>query len=89
MINLRKYIAVIIMIALLPLASFARDQQDDPYGNKLLQEVRTTFNQNDEQAFYDAINKYRNYLRGQDDTSAFYLSWKNEVLYDVNHNHFY
>ena len=89
MINLRKYIAVIIMIALLPLASFARDQQDDPYGNKLLQEVRTTFNQNDEQAFYDAINKYRNYLRGQDDTSAFYLSWKNEVLYDINHNHFY
>ena len=89
MINLHRYLAVIIMIALFPLAISARDQQNDSLGNKLLQDVRTTFNKNNEQAFYKAIGNYRDYLLKNDDTSAFYLSWKNEVLYDVNHNHFY
>ena len=89
MINLHRYLAVIIMIALFPLAISARVQQNDSLGNKLLQDVRTTFNKNNEQAFYKAIGNYRDYLLKNDDTSAFYLSWKNEVLYDVNHNHFY
>jgi signal transduction histidine kinase len=89
MINLHRYLAVIIIIALFPLAISARVQQNDSLGNKLLQDVRTTFNKNNEQAFYKAIGNYRDYLLKNDDTSAFYLSWKNEVLYDVNHNHFY
>ncbi len=89
MINLQRYLAVFIMIALTPLATSGRVQQNDSIGNKLLQEVRATFNQNNEQAFYHAAGNYRNHLLKQDDTSAFYLSWKNEVLYDVNHNHFY
>ena len=63
--------------------------QEDTTAAKLLQQVRTTFNQNDEQKFYEANAQYRNYLLGEDNISGYYLCWKNEVLYDVNHNHFY
>ena len=89
MINLRHKIAAFIAFSLIPLSTSARAQRNDSVGNELLQKVRVTFNQNDENAFYDAIGNYRNHLLKHKDTSAFYLSWKNEVLYDVNHNHFY
>ena len=89
MINLRHKIAAFILISFVPLTNSARVQRNDSVGNELLQKVRVTFNQNDEHAFYDAVGNYRNYLLKHKDTSAFYLSWKNEVLYDVNHNHFY
>ena len=56
-----------------------RAQAKDDSTNRLLQRVRVTFNQNNEQEFYNAINDYRNYLLKQDDISGFYLSWKNEV----------
>lgn len=67
----------------------ARAQAKDDTTSRLLQKVRITFNQNNEQEFYSAVSNYRNHLLKQGDTSGFYLSWKNEVLYDVNHNHFY
>lgn len=89
MINLRHKIAAFIVFSLVPLTTSARVQRNDSVGNELLQKVRVTFNQNDENAFYDAISNYRSHLLKHKDTSAFYLSWKNEVLYDVNHNHFY
>lgn len=89
MINLRHKIAAFIVFSLIPLSTSARAQRNDSVGNELLQKVRVTFNQNDENAFYDAISNYRSHLLKHKNTSAFYLSWKNEVLYDVNHNHFY
>ena len=70
-------------------ASGQSKSQEDTTAAKLLQQVRTTFNQNDEQKFYEANAQYRNYLLGEDNISGYYLCWKNEVLYDVNHNHFY
>ena len=63
--------------------------QEDTTEASLLQDVRKTFNQNNEQLFYEAIDKYRKYLLGEDNVAGYYLCWKNEVLYDVNHNHFY
>ena len=62
---------------------------NDSVAKKLLQEVRVTFNQNDERAFYEASDNYKNYQLKENDLKGYYLSWKNEVLYDVNHNHFY
>ena len=62
---------------------------NDSVAKKLLQEVRVTFNQNDERAFYEASDKYKDYQLKKNDLKGYYLSWKNEVLYDVNHNHFY
>lgn len=89
MVNLRKLTTIIIFLASAILMTPGRAQVKDDTTSRLLQKVRITFNQNDEHAFYEANANYRNYLLKQGDISGFYLSWKNEVLYDVNHNHFY
>ena len=89
MFNLRKLATIIIFLASVLLMTPGRAQVKDDTTSRLLQKVRITFNQNDEHAFYEANANYRNYLLKQGDVSGFYLSWKNEVLYDVNHNHFY
>ena len=89
MVNLRKLATIIIFLASVVLMTPGRAQVKDDTTSRLLQKVRITFNQNDEHAFYEANTNYRNYLLKQGDISGFYLSWKNEVLYDVNHNHFY
>ena len=89
MVNLRKLATIIIFLASAILMTPGRAQVKDDTTSRLLQKVRITFNQNDEHAFYEANANYRNYLLKQGDISGFYLSWKNEVLYDVNHNHFY
>ena len=89
MVNLRKLATIIIFLASVVLMTPGRAQVKDDTTSRLLQKVRITFNQNDEHAFYEANANYRNYLLKQGDVSGFYLSWKNEVLYDINHNHFY
>lgn len=89
MVNLRKLTTIIIFLASAILMTPGRAQVKDDTTSRLLQKVRITFNQNDEHAFYEANANYRNYLLKQGDVSGLYLSWKNEVLYDVNHNHFY
>lgn len=63
--------------------------QEDTTAANLLQKVRNAFNQNNEHNFYVAIGDYRKYLLGEGNMNGYYLCWKNEVLYDVNHNHFY
>lgn len=87
--KLRHIIALSVLVAISLVTLQLRAQEKDDSASQLLQKVRVTFNQNNEQEFYDAIAKYREYLLKNDDLSGFYLSWKNEVLYDVNHNHFY
>ena len=89
MIKLRHIIALIFLTITCLATIQALAQAKDDSTSQLLQKVRTTFNQNNEQEFYNAVRDYRNYLLKQGDTSGYYLHWKNEVLYDVNHNHFY
>lgn len=89
MIKLRYIITILcIAFACLSTASVQAQEKDDT-ADRLLQQVRITFNQNNEQEFYEAIEQYGNYLLKKGDISGYYLNWKNEVLYDVNHNHFY
>ena len=87
--KLRHIFALFFFFAMCLSASRLHAQAKDDSADRLLQRVRVTFNQNNEQEFYHAISDYRNCLLKQDDISGYYLSWKNEVLYDVNHNHFY
>ena len=85
-----RHIIALFLLMMSCLATLEmRAQAKDDSASRLLQEVRISFNQNNEQEFYDAVRKYRNYLLKQGDLDGFYLNWKNEVLYDVNHNHFY
>ena len=87
--KLRHIIILFLLLSISLVTLQLHAQEKDDSASQLLQKVRATFNQNNEQEFYDAIAKYREYLLKNDDLSGFYLSWKNEVLYDVNHNHFY
>lgn len=89
MIKLRHIFTIIILITVCLVTLQVHSQSKDDSASHLLQRVRITFNQNNEQEFYNAVAEYRNYLLKQDNISGFYLNWKNEVLYDVNHNHFY
>ena len=89
MIKLRTIITILFITLTCLVTIPLRAQAEDDITNRLLQKVRIAFNQNNEQEFYDAVGNYRNYLLKQGDISGFYLAWKNEVLYDVNHNHFY
>ena len=89
MTKLRNIITILFIAFACLSAAFVRAQEADDTASRLLQRVRITFNQNNEQEFYEAVEEYGNYLLKQGDISGFYLNWKNEVLYDVNHNHFY
>lgn len=89
MIKFRHIFTIIILITVCLTTLQVRSQAKDDSASHLLQRVRITFNQNNEQEFYDAVAEYRNYLLKLGNISEYYLNWKNEVLYDVNHNHFY
>ena len=56
----------ILVITCLTAPQVQAQTKDDSIEH-LLQRVRVTFNQNNEQEFYDAIHKYRNYLLKEDD----------------------
>ena len=83
-------IIILLAISLYSINISAQEKtKEDTTAAKLLQKVRNAFNQDKEQQFYEAIDNYRKYLLGEDNIYGYYLCWKNEVLYDVNHNHFY
>ena len=86
-INRRTIIAILSMLVCMAFPMQAQDK--DSTGILLLNKVRKAFNENDEQEFYRVAGDYRSFLLSKKDISAYYLSWKNEILYDVNHNHFY
>ena len=90
-INLRIIGVIIFLAAVLYTTNiFGQEKgKGDTTAARLQQVVRNAFNQNNEEQFYEAIGNYRKYLLGEDNIVAYYLCWKNEVLYDVNHNHFY
>ena len=85
----RHIFVLFTLIVMCLFTSQLRVQAKDDNADRLLQRVRVTFNQNNEQEFYDAASRYGTYLLEQGNLDGFYLNWKNEVLYDVNHNHFY
>ena len=86
-INRRTIIAILSILVCMAFPVQAQDK--DSTGILLLNKVRKAFNGNDEQEFYRVAGDYRSFLLSKKDISAYYLSWKNEILYDVNHNHFY
>ena len=88
----QRLIGIIIFLAISLYATsiYGKSKnREDTAETHLLQQVRNAFNQNNEQRFYEVMAQYRNYLLEKDNISGYYLCWKNEVLYDVNHNHFY
>lgn len=67
----------------------AQTQQKDTISYHLLNEVKAFFNSNEEEKFYQAVSRYRNHQLEQGLLRNYYQGWEHEILYDVNHNHFY
>ncbi len=82
-------VAFLLALVCVPQSLCAQTIEQDTLGTQLLNEVRKCFNDNDEGAFYIAAEKYRDYHLKENKLPEYYSGWTFEVLYDVNHNHFY
>lgn len=80
---------LLLALFCLPQSMTAQTQKGDTLGIRLLQEVRQCFNDDDEGAFYIATERYRDHYLKKGELPEYYNGWNFEILYDVNHNHFY
>lgn len=77
------------MIVSVPVNLLASTQSNDTLSQHVLNEVRKYFNSDNEGAFYIAAQRYREHHLQNGDQHLYFQGWMHEVLYDVNHNHFY
>ncbi|MBQ9678157.1 MAG: hypothetical protein IJV44_08490 [Prevotella sp.] len=85
----RFIVATLLAFACMPQTLLAQTPETDTLSTHLLDEVRKYFNLNNEGAFYIATERYRDYHLKQEEIHKYYSGWTFEVLYDINHNHFY
>ena len=88
-INRLSIIVVFLLLICMPLHALTQNQGKDTTGVQLLNDVRKYFNSDNEGAFYIAAEKYREHYLNAGNTHLYYKGWEHEILYDVNHNHFY
>ena len=88
---LKKHLFILVLVAsMLPHLSKAASVADaDTMSTYLMEQVKRYFNSDDEKAFYVAAGNYREYFLQKSNLPNYYLGWEHEILYDVNHNHFY
>ena len=89
MINLRILFVLLLMLVCTPSVVTAQTTKEDTLSTHLLNEVKKYFNSDNETAFYQASAQYREYYLNRNDLNNYYQGWEHEILYDVNHNHFY
>jgi signal transduction histidine kinase len=88
-VNRQSVVVALLMLICMPVPALAQNQGKDTTSIHLLNEVRKYFNSDNEGAFYIAAEKYRDYYLKTGNTHLYYKGWEHEILYDVNHNHFY
>ena len=83
------FVTTLLMIVSVPVNLLASTQSNDTLSQHVLNEVRKYFNSDNEGAFYIAAQRYREHHLQNGDQHLYFQGWMHEVLYDVNHNHFY
>lgn len=83
------FVTTLLMIVSVPVNLLASTQCNDTLSQHVLNEVRKYFNSDNEGAFYIAAQRYREHHLQNGDQHLYFQGWMHEVLYDVNHNHFY
>lgn len=83
------FVTTLLMIVSVPVNLLASTQSKDTLSQYVLNEVRKYFNSDNEGAFYIAAQRYREHHLQNGDQHLYFQGWMHEVLYDVNHNHFY
>lgn len=85
-----NHLAVIMTALLLAfLAVTVTAAESDTMAMRLLKEVRKYFTLDDERGFYMRASQYRDHMLECENMADYYQGWTNEILYDINHNHFY
>lgn len=67
----------------------AMAQEEDAEELRLREEVYKYFETTDRLAFEDAIHQLRSYYKSNGKWHDMYTAWENEVVYDINNDHFY
>lgn len=80
---------VLLLMALLLSLPILSAEDKDPEEERLYNKSITLFDGQDDQDFYDAIIEYRNYVREKGYVYKYWNSWNNEIIYDINHDHYY
>lgn len=64
-------------------------QTKDKKAEQLLNDLRKYFNEPEEDSFYVAAANFRQYYLERGDLRYYYKGLEDEILYDINFNHFY
>ena len=83
---MRKPILLTILVCL---SLFAFAQQEDAEEQRLRDEVYKYFDTTDRLAFEDAVHQLRSYYKTMGRWHDMYTAWENEIVYDINNDHFY
>lgn len=83
---MRKPLLLTILVCL---SLFAFAQQEDAEEQRLRDEVYKYFDTTDRLAFEDAVHQLRSYYKTMGKWHEMYTAWENEIVYDINNDHFY
>ena len=84
---MKKLLLLTIFICL-SILSFAQEQKD-PEETRLREEMYKYFDTTDKMAFEDAVHQLRSYYKTNGKWHEMYTAWENEIVYDINNDHFY
>lgn len=81
--------AFLLIITLCLSLSSAMAEEMSAEEKRLREDVYKYFDTTDKQAFDNAITQLRNYYKARKEWHKMYTAWENEIVYDINNDHFY
>ena len=80
---------LLLALLLFGLATAFAKGQEDQEETRLREEVYKYFDTTDRLAFEDAVHQLRSYYKTMGKWHEMYTAWENEIVYDINNDHFY
>ena len=80
---------LLLALLLFGLATAFAKEQEDQEEIRLREEVYKYFDTTDRLAFEDAVHQLRSYYKTMGKWHEMYTAWENEIVYDINNDHFY
>ena len=80
---------LLLALLLFGLATAFAEEQENPEETRLREEMYKYFDTTDRLAFEDAVHQLRSYYKTMGKWHEMYTAWENEIVYDINNDHFY
>ena len=80
---------LLLALLLFGLVTAFAEEQEDPEETRLREEMYKYFDTSDRLAFEDAVHQLRSYYKTMGKWHEMYTAWENEIVYDINNDHFY